>query len=800
MSSTRPALLAIAGCMFLLSCASLTRAGSTPFEAPYLVTQTPGYTASFVLGDFNGDGKLDMVVSTGGALGFLAGRGDGTFEPFRSFALGGLEYGPYWESVAKGDVNEDGVDDIVALDADSTADVYIGDGSGAFRLSVQIPHSMGGWASSIVAADVNQDSHLDLLMVTRTSQLYIAPGRGDGTFEAGHYLQVGPHAQNLTVADLNRDGIPDLIVAYMAERYFSVFFGTGGGQFSQMLALPAGFGPAGIAVGDLNHDGNPDIAVANGGWECGGVPTTITEDSTVTVYEGDGQGHFAPAPSVLTGILPWSVSFADMDGDGVLDLVVGHAPWGGGICWASTSTNPFSGRSIPPRTRAGTSPGATELSSSPGLSIFRGKGDGTFEPNPIYRSTSIGNTTDAVDLNRDDRPDVVAVEGNQGNMAVLLANQDGSLGGGLTLPTGTPLRHLIVADLNHDGVGDVVGASPEPGTVLVFPGRSDRHLESPISSAAGDHPVYISMGDLDNDGDVDLAVANLGVIDSSFMTPVRNGSVMVLRGDGHGSFSRIFNHVPGGNICGVRIGDLNGDGHADLIAGVAVPPSILIYLGHGDGTFSTPLRRDLHGFILEALALGDFNDDGHMDVAVSVSGTYNTPEVYEGLFVLFGRGDGSVSDPVKLSRSFAGVLEAPDLDLDGRADLVSTGGYGTFLDTYLSNGDGTFTLGAQLETGQFANVAVLDLTDGIPDLATTYVYPKNGASVFTGVGAGMFTGRIDYPTGNGPSAIAAGDLDGDGSPDLAIANFAEWTINGTVIGLIYKPGARRDSRAAPPAV
>lgn len=728
------------------------------FEAPFLSLATAASPAAFELADMNNDGTTDIIVSSGSSLGFISGHGDGTFGPLQDFSSGS-----YWVALAVGDLNEDGFPDIAALSDQPTADIFLGDGNGSFSLFDRVPYPNEGWPSSIAVADMDQDGHPDLVTTHSSPAIDILPGHGDGTFGPIRSVPSSGYAHQATVGDLDRNGIPDMVVTRLNLRSFFVYLGTGGGEFANPIDLPAGFGPAGVAIGDLNGDSNPDIAVANGGWYCGGVPTAITRDSTITVYLGDGAGHFSTAPSILTGHDPWSVSLADMDSDGVLDLVVGHDRWRGGICWLATA--PMEGSPVPRKTAA--EPVAPASIAKPGLSVFGGRGDGTFDPEPLDTWSDIGFLSAPADLNRDGREDIVAVYSYHASLALAIANEDGSRGGGSELVTGAMPRRLIVHDFDHEGLADVVTNSYDAGTVEVFEGRSDRHLGPAVTSSAGKHPAFLATGDLDHDAIDDIAVADFGVVDSFTLASVEEGAVLPLRGGTGGSFTPFGAPVAVGNFVVVRIGDMNEDGHADIVAGAFAPPTVSILLGRGDGTFATSFTRSYEGRTFLAAALGDFNADGHLDVAMTAS--------LAGLRVLYGRGDGTLLEPVALTSRSYSSLESVDLDANGQSDLVAS--EFTLLDTYLSNEDGTFRRQTYFESTQARAISLDDVNgDAVPDLAEAGFY-GGVASVSIGTGGGLFTGRLDYAAGGFPTGIDVGDIDGDGRPDLAVANSEDHNVS-----------------------
>jgi hypothetical protein len=544
-------------------------------------------------------------------------------------------------------------------------------------------------------------------------------------------VAAGDRTEGLAVADFDRNGIPDLAVADYYGQRISILFGTAGGGFSDPLALPTGLGPEGLAVGDLNRDGYTDIVAANGWWSC--YWTTVTTDSTVTVYLGDGNGGFVPAPALEVGIVPSSVSIADMDLDGVSDLAVANSIYSGGVCWAA------SGPSVPappPRASPRTAPRASQ-SHAAGLSIFHGNGDGTFQSTPLLSSPDAATTVKVADLDKDGRMDLVAPYKASSMLCVLLAREDGSYGSGLEIDVDDAPQHLLATDLNRDGIDDLAVACRAAGTVNVALGSVVRgHMQIHASSAGG-HPAFLSAGDLDGDGLSDLATADFGVVDSFSGVTILPGAVTILRGEGDGTFDELARYPSDGNVNCVRVGDLNEDGRRDIVAGSFVPPTITVLLGNGDGTFATGGGVAVAGYWLRAVALGDYNVDGHLDVAMSVAGSGGS-----GIFTLTGDGSGALQNLKEVAPYGATALETADMNLDGWADLTHPG------EVYLSHGDGSF--GAPVATGARGGayaVAVRDLSgDGRPDLATANDWSAS-ASVFLGLGTGALARRVDYPTG-----------------------------------------------------
>ena len=283
---------------------------------------------SLAVGDFNGDGKLDLVTGDynyGGTttdVTVLLGNGNGSFQSPASIDLGNpwFDYGV--ESVAVGDFNADGKLDIVAgfnyyyypslgfsYGERSAAAVLLGTGTGTFE-APQWSFLDEGSATSAVVGDFNGDGKPDIASSSWSGYTRVRLGNGDGTF--GSPTFTSGYWGSLVASDLNNDGHVELAIAGYAG--VAVFLGTGTGSFGAPHVYAAGASYGGLAAADFNGDGKLDLIASNYSGYAG----------TVDVLLGDGVGAFAQPVYAAVGAVPVGVAVGDFNGDGLMDAATAN--------------------------------------------------------------------------------------------------------------------------------------------------------------------------------------------------------------------------------------------------------------------------------------------------------------------------------------------------------------------------------------------------------------------------------------------------------------------------------------------
>jgi hypothetical protein len=274
--------------------------------------------------------------------------------------------------------------------------------------------------------------------------------------------------------------------------------------------------------------------------------------------------------------------------------------------------------------------------------------------------------------------------------------------------------------------------------------------------AVGRSPVSAAVGNLNGDGALDLVVANNG-----------DGNVLVLLGDGTGSFVAAGNFPVGLNPASVVIGDLNGDGMLDVAVPNAGSNDVYVLLGDATGSFVAGTGSPFAvGTAPSGVAIGDLNGDGVLDLAVANQGSNDVS-------VLLGDATGSfvaaTGSPFAVGTAPSGVAIG-DLNGDGVLDLAVANELTSDISILLGDGTGFFSPATPFAVGGSpVSVAIGDLNgDGALDLA---VAPRGSSvAVLLGDGTGSFGTATHFPVGNGPSSVVIGDFNGDLMLDLAAAN------------------------------
>ena len=437
-------------------------------DDPYYYATVGNAPASITIADLDADGNQDVVEvnSTSGTVSVLLGTGGGVLADAVDYATGGSP-----TSLAVADLNGDQVPDLAVTNGDAgTLSVLIGHGDGRFSAGVaRVDSPVSGTAVNGVLGDLNGDGALDLVVASYddtadVGSLHVLLGSGDGHF--GHGADYALDAsQGLALSDVDGDGKLDLVAVPTAPFSssnpsalpVSVLLGTGTGTFMTQTDYIGGVWPFAAALADLNADGMTDLVVSN------------ELSDSVSVRLGTGGGKFGDRVDYPTGGHATGITLGDVNGDGTLDLVVANL-------------NYYT------------------------IGVLRGIGDGTFAPVVDFDSNNTLSVTLA-DMNGDDKLDIVSMDTFAG-ASLLIGRGDGTFAPDVNYPVGHYPTKIMLADVTGDGRPDVLVPAANASAVSVLPGEA-----SGIQSTKLDYPtgaqaavLWMAVGDVDGNGRADLVV------------------------------------------------------------------------------------------------------------------------------------------------------------------------------------------------------------------------------------------------------------------------------------------------------
>jgi hypothetical protein len=541
-----------------------------------------------VVGDFDGQNGQDLAVITGvyynnyqGRLQVFLNQGDGSYSLGQDFTLSYQLY--YNHRGTLGDLNEDGIQDLIIASADNNQDyilVLLGQAGGTFGAPTARSGLEGPW--DVETGDYNEDGFLDVT----TADYYghqVALMLGDGTGALGEpsFVNIGFYPQSLTGGDFNNDGHLDVATGDTYGTLY-VLLGDGEGQFQTVgnefeVIDTGGNGQGFPAAGDLNGDGRADLVIPN-------RSRTNQDTGNVGLLLGNGSGGFPTLTEVETGGRPVAVGVSDLNGDGRPDVVVANEVNSVSILInADTTGTNFTVTSLPTGGESyGVAIGDLNGDSEPdlaiahnnGVNLFFNDGSGNFMPVPIpLLSQGQYSAIDIGDLNDDGTPDLAVGRRSAAGLTLLFNDGMGAFGDQTTIQDG-PCWQLLVRDFNQDGRDDI--ALPHydnSSTVSVLYQQANGTFANTELAVGSDELLGLAAADLHGDGLLDL-ITGSGYSDASqeFV------GVFLNRGSSYDSMAR-YPVGAGNSIWGIATADFNSDGLIDLAVsrdngGVVIMPQV----------------------------------------------------------------------------------------------------------------------------------------------------------------------------------------------------------------------------------
>jgi FG-GAP-like repeat len=695
------------------------------------------------IADFNEDGLPDILASaTARSVRVILSRVGDTFAPPLTVTLAAS--GAFFKPKVA-DLNADGHLDLLAVSNLGKVCVALGDGLGAFSVQPEVAFSSTATVGqSFTVADFNADGTPDVAafstVATGVVTFGVATGVGDGTFGEAVLTTVSATKSfsAVTPADVDSDGWTDLVLGTgSSTQPLAVLKNNQLGSFAAPVSLnaPAGAGAltaTEIVAADITGDGALDLLYASNQTTWG-----------IQLYTNDGDGQFSGASSYPTLWDFSRIAVADINEDGLIDVVAGATPRG------------FA---------------ETYLGSESGLQFF--------QPFPVDSTVYVGDARDfaLADVNGDGHLDYIAASSfgstpvaNASYFQIAFGNGTGRYYSSdffyeeespFAL-SGIPTKTLI--DLDADGYLDAVQRDAGGGLKVAYGLPDGRFEPETIRSIYGMYPADLAFGDYDGDGRIDFAYQHA---DNGLRLSLNKGRTSV----------ETVAIPSAGRARQLAAGDLNEDGVDDLYCFVPstifTPSATVTLISRGDGTFDTVQQAWNYPSFFRQVELVDVDADGHLDALALLqpSGGQLT------LALALGVGDGTFlpGETTAFTFSTSARLLTGDLEGDGTPEIFVNDGPVVKLYRLNSSGAieavGTLSNPANSHPASLSTVADFN-SDGNADVMV--VRGNRFAELHLGNGDGSFKPLryFDASSEEGLYAIASGDVTRDGIPDAVVFTY-----------------------------
>jgi len=645
--------------------------------------------------------------------------------------------GPVWATA--GDFNRDGKLDLAAVDGTSQVGVLLQAPLDRERWTQQPSPSIGTTCYFILSADWDGDGDADLAVADPGSAAYFLSSRGDGTFERGRTIDRTSNSRAMAAADFDGDGRLDIAAINDFQR-FSVHRGGGDGTFAFLRSYPA-LNVHDMVTLDYDGDGRADIMVK-------------TKETGIFPFRGKGDGTFELHPLIANLTPRGPIAAAEFNHDGKGDLVTNYAIGisAGDATYRKTLAldRPFMPVGAADFSGDGHQDAAVTTLTSDMIEIYRGNGDGTFLPAVAFPLPGPIVSFIGRDLDGNRRVDLIAVGPATGLAVIWGSEGERFLAAPLSLADIGPARAMATGDFDRDGALDLFFSATGPGVrVLLRPGMVPGQPQVVRIDTRASFSL-LEAADLDGDRVPDLAGAD-----------VAGGKLLVALLEAAGGVRREMSLPAGIGPADVIVGRIDDNASPDLTVVCQGSDRIALFLNPGDGTFS-PGRQLETITNPRAAALGEIDGDGLADLAVISA---SAVAVHRAL------GNGDFAAPVPIEHggpsAFTDIVLA-DIDGDGVPDLSVADSSAPAIRVWRRRAEGGFgppeTVGLKEEPSRFA-AADLD-GDGRADLIATSSTGRSAAVLLHDGGPG-FGPPLSYGLGLDVLGHRLADFDGDGALDLA---------------------------------
>lgn len=764
--------------------------------------------SSIATGDFDGDGRDDLAVTSADdyTLTLYRGLGGGTFAPLQStheWVVGKQGDEPAFVLIA--DVNGDAKQDVIVAKGGILSRevlVLLGNGDGTFWPPEGMTYVATNRPRSLLVADFTNDRKPDLIVAGVDNLVFLAgTGAGkDGLLFSGKKLvgelKVPPEETSspvgLASADFNSDGKLDLAVANIGLDRVDVYLGNGDGSFQKPVLYLSGKGlqPFSLLAGDVNGDGLTDLVVS------GLAPNSVS----VLVNAGEG-GFRAVEAYAPRG--PQVLAAGSIDSKPGLDLLSSQALCGQPNVETVSRSGP-SQYGVPLTERIAMSfealceppAGLTLISgafgaTSPSIELLPPPHEDLGSPSPLLappdREHVLIEALYCADLTGDGVDETVVLWRGSHDVSIGSAYSNSPrswLSSWINLQGGLSPSACCFADFDGNGTVDIAVANSASNNVSIYLNSGSGQLrESPSRPQVGKCPNSLASGDFNHDGKADLAVCN-------------SDSISILLGRGDGSFlTEERPAVAAEGPISIVAGDFDGQNGADLAFVSASSGGIYVLLGTTAESEFRLVRVGAESLATSVVAV-DYNKDGKLDLLAAARDA--------GLVFLQGDGAGGFAPAVAITtgKDLAGA----DGQIGQVRAIAALGGDVAVLGDARAGAESTLpqdlfvvpggppprppngSCGRIPSTERVRDVASGDFNrDGVSDLALLVTWSctvgkseTQTAAVVTWLGSrgvsGGFVKGSETGVPRSSSLLAAGDIDGDGALDLAVASTATNTV------------------------
>ncbi len=606
--------------------------------------------------------------------------------------------------------------------------------------------SSDGQSTAVVIADVDGDGAVDVVVTKPEASVGGGAAAVLNGFNEGEVyldfnsIQVGNAPSSLVLGDFDEDEVPDLVVANQGQNNVVFLKGLLSSSYFDppSFPVPVGESPIGLAAGYIDGDEHLDVVVANQG-----IANTT---GSVSVLRGDGLGNFTlvqqpdptpedpnqTAPDLTADLDTRAVALGDVDGDAVADIVALNT---------SSSTSRQRGS----------------------ITLFHGNGDATFEPGASFEIGGAPEGFALVDLNRDDKLDIVTADSTDNAVSVLLGRGDGTFAERKSFTVGDFPVAVAVADMDGDTRLDVVAANQRSSDMSILLGDGRGELGRARSFVADPEVLGVALGDMDDNETTDVVA----------ITAAEIGTVDVLRNLGDGTLNATEDLLVGTTPAGVVAADVDDDGLPDMVAATD-SGNVLIFRALATGGFAAPQTLTIGGQPKGIIAQ-DLNGDARVDLALADKSTPGR------IALTYGLGRGRFGPVLSLpTEANAVALTAGDFDGNGRVDLAAAaGGAEGVVSVLLRQANGTYAAAQNTAVDSTpVSIAAADFNrDGRDDLIVAN-HASSTVTVLRSSGNGSFTNPQTLPASlvnERPFALTVADFNRDGLADFAVGGFGSST-------------------------